>query len=79
MVTSLGSLCVYLCRSISLHDCLVANGTNKFIINIPSRHVPSPNVCVCACVCVCVCVHVLFGGTRSSVRYTEPLGFVQDA
>ena len=21
----------------------------------------------------------LFGGTRSSVRYTEPLGFVQDA
>ena len=28
----------YLCRSISLHDCLVVNATSKFIINIPSRH-----------------------------------------
>ena len=26
--------CMYLCRPISLHDCLVVNGTSTFIINI---------------------------------------------
>ena len=30
--------CVYLCRSISLHNLLMVNGTSKFIINIPSRY-----------------------------------------
>ena len=28
---------VYLCRSISLHDCLMVNGTSKSMINIPSH------------------------------------------
>ena len=37
-VRVLGLCCVYLCRSISLYDCLVVNGTSKFIINIHSRH-----------------------------------------
>ena len=37
MTESWGSV-VYLCRWISLHDCLVVNGTSTFIINMPSRH-----------------------------------------
>ena len=38
LVTESWASVMYYCRSICLHDCLVVNGTSKFIIYIPSRH-----------------------------------------
>ena len=38
LVTQSCDSVVYLCKSISLLDWLVVNGTSTTIINIPSRH-----------------------------------------
>ena len=45
MVLLFGESVVFVCRTTSLqdetpvcHDCLVVNGTSRFIINISSRH-----------------------------------------
>ena len=38
LVTQSCDSVVYLCKSISLLDWLVVNGTSTIIINIPSRH-----------------------------------------